>query len=330
MTDRGPDERIVLAIHGGAGVIARETLPADVEAAVRRDLADALTAGGQALLRPGGTSLDGVEQAVRVLEDSPVFNAGRGSVFTRERTIELDAAIMCGQTLRAGALAGVTSLKNPISAARTVMERCEHVLMIGAAADRWCAEHGAEVVPPEYFHTPNRLLELEEKLLAAAKTGSEIEPRTSSIAALTQDHRFGTVGAVALDRAGNLAAGTSTGGRSMKRSGRVGDSPLIGAGTYADNASCAISATGDGEFFIRVCCARTIAALVEYQGLSLQRAGEEVLFRKIQPLGGAGGVIILNRRGEAAFPFSTLGMYRGFLTADGRIDVQIYREDSVP
>jgi beta-aspartyl-peptidase (threonine type) len=313
--------KIIFAIHGGAGVIDRSKLTKEVERDVRADLEKALDKGYE-ILKNNGTSLDAVEAAIRLLEDSPVFNAGRGSAFTRERTIELDASIMCGRTLGAGAVAGVTTIKNPITAARAVMEKSGHVLMTGRGAEKLAAELGLEIVEPKYFHTDSRLRALEEKL---RKDKERNRKQTQN--ATEEDHRYGTVGAVALDSDGNLAAGTSTGGITGKRVGRIGDSPIIGAGTYADNRTCAVSATGDGEYFIRTSCARTIAALIEYKGLSLEEASRTVLFNQIKPLGGEGGVIVLNARGEVAFTFTTEGMYRGYVTEDGMKKVLIYKDE---
>ena len=323
-----PNAKVVFAIHGGAGVIARDKLTAEVERDVRTGLDQALDAG-YAVLKRGGSSLDAVETAIRLMEDSPVFNAGRGSAFTREGTIELDASIMSGRTLGAGAVAAVSRIKNPISVARAVMEKSGHVLLIGDGAEKFATEIGLAMETPEYFKTPSRLKALEEKLRrdrerANTKQDRERVPAKSAEDSVPGDHRYGTVGAVALDQAGNLAAGTSTGGITGKRVGRVGDSPIIGAGTYANNKTCAVSATGDGEYFIRTSCARTIAALVEYKGQSLDEASRTVLFEQIKPLGGNGGVIVLNARGDVAFSFTTEGMYRGYVTEDGAKRVLIY------
>jgi beta-aspartyl-peptidase (threonine type) len=318
--DQNPPPKVIFAIHGGAGVIDRDKLTGEVEREVRADLNKALDAG-YAILKKKGTSLDAVEAAIRLLEDSPVFNAGRGAAFTRERTIELDASIMCGRTLNAGAVASVTTIKNPIAAARAVMEKSGHVLMVSRGAEKFAADAGLEIVEPKYFHTDSRLRALEDKFK------KEKRQRKTTSSETGEDHRYGTVGAVALDSDGNLAAGTSTGGITGKRVGRIGDSPIIGAGTYADNRTCAISATGDGEFFIRTSCARTIAALVDYKRMSLNDASTDVLFKQIKPLGGEGGVIVLNARGEVAFTFTTEGMYRGYITEDGQKKVLIYAEN---
>ena len=292
-----------IAIHGGAGAMTRATLAPERESAVRAALAEALEAGRR-VLAAGGTSLDAVTAAVKILEDSPHFNAGKGAVFTNEGTNELDASIMDGAALRAGAVAGVTTVKNPIEAARAVMERSRHVLLAGKGADRFAKEQGLAIVGPSYFRT-------EERWQQHQRGRGEA--------------KLGTVGAVALDQAGNLAAATSTGGISGKRFGRVGDSPLIGAGTWAENASVAVSATGTGEMFIRAAAAHDIAALVKYKGLSPGQAAREVL-AKVGALGGEGGVIVLDRGGEPVFAFTTEGMYRGHAKGTERAQVRLFRE----
>jgi beta-aspartyl-peptidase (threonine type) len=323
-----PPPKVIFAVHGGAGVIARDKLSAEVERDVRDNLDKALDAG-YAVLKRGASSLDAVEAAIVLMEDAPVFNAGRGAAFTRDKTIELDASVMVGNNRKAGAVAAVSRIKNPILAARGVMERSPHVMLIGPGAEKFAEEIGLKMETPEYFKTPSRLKALEDKL----RTERQRTPRDAgsgdagSQASLYEHHRYGTVGAVALDAQGNLAAGTSTGGISGKRSGRVGDSPIVGAGTYAENSSCAISATGDGEYFIRTSCARTIAALVEYKGMSLAEASRAVLFDQIKPLGGNGGVIVLGPRGEVAFTFTTQGMYRGYVTDEGKKKVLIYNDE---
>jgi beta-aspartyl-peptidase (threonine type) len=328
--NRGP--KVIFAVHGGAGVIARDKLTADVVRDVRAGLQSALDAGYE-IFKRSGSSLDAVEAAIRRMEDAPVFNAGRGAALTRDQTVELDATIMSGKNRQAGAVAAVSRIKNPITAARAVMEKSGHVMIIGEGAEKFAREIGLAMEEPDYFKTPSRLRALEEKLRAkpnrgdpARQTGarSSLEPTPDNP---LQDHRLGTVGAVALDAAGNLAAGTSTGGITGKRIGRVGDSPIIGAGTYADNRTCAISATGDGEYFIRTGCARTIAALIEYKGLSVGDASQAVLFDQIKPLGGEGGVIVLDANGNLSFTFTTSGMYRGYVTENGDKKVLIYADD---
>ena len=297
------DKPYAIAIHGGAGAMTRTSLSPESESAHRAALTEALEAGRR-VLAAGGTSLDAVTTAVRILEDSPHFNAGKGAVFTNEGTNELDASIMDGATLRAGAVAGVTTVKNPIEAARAVMEKSRHVLLAGKGADRFAKEQGLAIVDPSYFRT---------------------EERWRQFRRAKDDGKLGTVGAVALDRSGNLAAATSTGGTAHKRIGRVGDSPLIGAGTWAENDSVAVSATGTGEMFIRTAAAHDIAALVKYKGLAPGRAAAEAL-AKVGALGGQGGVIVLDRSGDAVFSFTTESMYRGFAKNAGKAEVRIFRE----
>jgi beta-aspartyl-peptidase (threonine type) len=336
LADEKPSTKVVLAMHGGAGVFSRERRTPEIERAMRADLESALKTGYQ-VLKGGGSSLDAVEKSIRILEDSPHFNAGKGSALTREKTVELDASIMCGSTLGAGAVAGVTTIRNPITAARAVMEHSGHVLLVGKSADDFAKEQKLDTVDPTYFHTDRRLKDLEDRLQRGdafrARHGCDdraAQPtpadKQSSIDDDSDDHRFGTVGAVAIDSKGHIAAGTSTGGITAKRPGRIGDSPIIGAGTYADDRVCAISATGDGEYFIRATCARTIAALVEYKRLSLKDATDEVLRKRIEPRGGQGGVIVLSPTGELVMDFTTEGMYRGYVTDDGTTRVAIYRE----
>jgi beta-aspartyl-peptidase (threonine type) len=310
--------KAMMVVHGGAGTIRKGSMTAEIEAQYREKLAEALRAG-HAILVAGGSSLDAVEAAIRILEDSPLFNAGKGAVFTHEGRNELDASIMDGKTLKAGAVAGVTIIRNPIRAARAVMDQSKHVMMAGRGAELFATKAGLEIVDPSYFWTERRWKALQQELLEEQKKPAtqpdHIEPE-----------KFGTVGAVALDRHGNLAAGTSTGGMTNKMFGRIGDSPVIGAGTYADNNSCAVSATGDGEYFIRLGVARDIAALMQYRGMAVREAADEVIHRKLTGLGGGGGVIALDRQGNFAMPFNTEGMYRGWIDAEGRVTVEIYRD----
>jgi beta-aspartyl-peptidase (threonine type) len=310
--------KIMLVIHGGAGTITRQNMSAEREREYRAALTQALTIGHGILAR-GGSSLDAVEATIRFMEDSPLFNAGKGAVFTHEGKNELDASIMDGKTRRAGSVAGLTIIKNPISAARAVMEKSKHVMMIGRGAELFATSAGLEVVDPSYFWTERRWKALQEEMLKESKPQAAIP--------VADENRFGTVGAVALDRDGNLAAGTSTGGTTNKRFGRVGDAPIIGAGNYAENESVAVSATGAGEFFIRWTVAYDIAALVKYRGLSVKAAADEVIHKKLTPVKGAeGGVIVLDRHGNFAMPFNTEGMYRGWIGEDGRAEVGIYKE----
>ena len=294
-----------LAIHGGAGVI-----PKTLDAAVKEQYLAALRAAlahGRDLLASGASSLDTVEAILRDFEDDPLFNAGRGAVFTHEGRHELDAAIMDGRTLAAGAVTGVMTVKHPISLARLVMERSPHVLLAGDGAEHFADEQGVERVPNSYFDTDRRRQQLEEALAKErAATGKET----------------GTVGAVALDRAGNLAAATSTGGLTNKRWGRVGDSPIVGAGTYANNATVAISCTGTGELFIRHTVAYDVSALMEYRGLTVEQAADEVIHHKLQP--GDGGLIAVAHDGSIALVFNTEGMFRGAADAGGRFEVAIW------
>jgi L-asparaginase / beta-aspartyl-peptidase len=320
-----------MVIHGGAGTITRASMTPELEAQYRAALQEALQAGHR-ILTEGGTSLDAVEAAVRILEDAPLFNAGRGAVFTSEGRNELDAAIMDGRTLQAGAIAGVTRVKNPISLARLVMERSPHVMMIREGAEVFGREHSVEMVAESYFFTENRwnalrrALEAEGRPMPARPPG--VGGGNDDAAALVDDdadRKFGTVGAVALDRHGNLAAATSTGGMTNKRFGRVGDVPIIGGGTFA-NQRCAVSATGHGEFFIRNVVAHDICARMEYQQITLEQAARDVVMNRLVEQGGEGGVIAMDAAGNWTMPFNSPGMYRGHIAADGRISIAIFRD----
>ncbi len=313
-------KKFMLVIHGGAGTINRKNMTPEREREYRAALEQALRTG-QAVLARGGSSLDAAEATVRFLEDNPLFNAGKGAVFTHEGKNELDAAIMDGKTKKAGSVAGVTIIRNPITAARAVMEKSPHVMMTGRGAELFATKMGLEVVDPSYFWTERRWKALQEELL---KEQSE-KPQASL--AIADENRFGTVGAVALDQSGNLAAATSTGGTTNKMYGRIGDSPIIGAGTYADNETCAVSATGAGEFFIRWTVAYDIAALMKYRGLSVQQAADQVINKTLKAVPGAeGGVIALDAKGNFAMPFNSEGMYRGWIGVDGVPHVDIYRD----
>jgi beta-aspartyl-peptidase (threonine type) len=312
-------KKTMLVIHGGAGTITRQSMSAEAEKQYRDALELALKTG-HAILAKGGSSLDAVEATIRVMEDSPLFNAGKGAVFTHDGKNELDASIMDGRTKGAGSVAGVTIIRNPITAARAVMEKSEHVMMVGRGAELFATQMGLEIVDPSYFWTERRWKGLQQELQ------KEKPQAVLDFAPLDEPKKFGTVGAVALDVHGNLAAGTSTGGMTNKKYGRVGDAPIIGAGTYADNESCAVSATGHGEFFIRWTVAYDIAALMKYRGLSVQQAGDEVIHKKLAPVKGEGGVIILDRNGNFATPFNSEGMYRGHIGTDGVAHVGIYKD----
>jgi beta-aspartyl-peptidase (threonine type) len=312
-------KKIGLVIHGGAGTIERSNMTPERERDYRAGLERALAAGYE-ILKRGRSSLDATEAAVRVLEDDPHFNAGKGSVFTSAGTNEMDAAIMDGKTLAAGAVASLKRIKNPISLARLVMEKSGHVMMDCGGAEAFAKENGIELVDQKYFFTQERWDAL-QKIKAAEKN------RTSGAGkrfVITDQDRHGTVGAVALDQDGNLAAATSTGGTTNKRPGRVGDTPVIGAGTYADNATCAVSATGDGEYFIRATVARDVSALMEYRGMSLKEAAQSAL-DKVAKLGGTGGLIAIDRQGNITLPFNTAGMYRGYIDPNGKFVVEIYK-----
>lgn len=310
-------------IHGGAGTIERSRMTPEREKAYRDKLTEALLAGFK-VLKDGGASLDAVVAAIRLMEDSPLFNAGKGAVFTNAGTNELDSSIMDGKTLKAGAVAGLKRIKNPILLARLVMEQSPHVMMVGEGAEAFAVQKGVELVDPKYFYTEERWQQLQkqkEAEQAPPPKRSKLEREQSPF----EDHKFGTVGAVALDRAGNLGAGTSTGGISNKRFGRVGDSPIIGAGTYANNETCAVSCTGDGEYYIRSVVAHDISAMMQYGGKTVEHAAAAAL-EKVGKIGGTGGLIAIDRAGNFTTPFSTSGMYRGWVGAEGQTHVQIYKD----
>lgn len=296
----------VLVIHGGAGTMSRERMTDEHEQEFRAALNEALEAG-EAILKSGGSSLEAVKEAILIMEDSPLFNAGKGAVFTNKKTVELDASIMDGKTLNAGAIAAVSDIKNPILAAFEVMDHSEHVLLAGDGASLFAKERGLEIVENSYFHTATRLEAVERQIEAE------------------KDSKHGTVGAVALDREGNLAAGTSTGGRSNKKYGRIGDSPIIGAGNYANNMTCAVSGTGHGEYFMRYVVGYDISALMEYQKMSLKEAADLVVHKKLLEAGGEGGIIAVDKDGNVAMPFNTSGMYRGYVKSSGEKEIAIFK-----
>lgn len=319
-TDRKP----VLVIHGGAGTILKASMSAEKEKAYVQSLEFALKKGYE-ILQSGGSSLDAVETVVKMLEDNPLFNAGKGAVFTNEGKIELDAAIMNGKTMAAGSVAGVTSVRNPITAARAVMERSEHVMMIGKGAEKFATEQGLTIVDPSYFYTEERWRSLEEIRKQDSIKVSAFHSGLDNYAAY-KDSKYGTVGAVAVDKKGDLAAATSTGGMTNKKFGRVGDVPIIGAGTYANNATCAISCTGWGEFFIRLVMAKSISDMMEFGKMSLEDAAFEMVMKRLPAMKGNGGLIAVDKNGNIAMPFCTEGMYRGFIDRNGKMEVKIYKE----
>jgi L-asparaginase / beta-aspartyl-peptidase len=311
---KGGNVPIALVIHGGAGTITRESMTPEKEKMYQDALKNALDHGYE-ILEKGGTSMDAVIQVVTLLEDSPLFNAGKGSVFTNEGKNEMDASIMDGKTLEAGAVAGVTTIKNPIKAAYAVMKNSGHVFLNGKGAEEFAETQGLEIVDPGYFFDSTRFEQLQKaKLKEKAFLSEDVI-----------DKKFGTVGCVALDKNGNIAAGTSTGGMTNKKFGRIGDSPVIGAGTYANNATCGISSTGHGEYFLRLAVAHDISAMMEYGHVTLEDAAHEVIMEKLAKLGGTGGVIGLDARGEIIMTFNTEGMYRGYRKQGEDSKVLIYK-----
>jgi beta-aspartyl-peptidase (threonine type) len=317
-----------LVIHGGAGTIDRSKMTPEKEKAYREGLANALKVGWE-VLQAGGSALDATEAAVRSMEDNPLFNAGRGAVFTSAGINEMDASTMEGKTMRAGAVANVHHVKNPVMLARKLLDKAERppgsdprsgpVLLVGEGAEAFAKENGIELVDAKYFFTQERwdsLQRLKAKQAEAAHTGKQY--------IISDDERHGTVGAVAVDRDGNLAASTSTGGMTNKPPGRLGDSPILGAGTWANNATCAVSCTGDGEYFIRAAVAHTVSDLMELRGMTVQQAAEKAL-KRAHDLGGEGGLIAIDKAGNHALPFNSTGMYRGYIDADGKPLVDIYK-----
>ena len=292
---------IAIVVHGGAGTILKKNMSDEKEKKYKSKLEEAIRAGYQ-VLQNGGTSLDAVEQTIIILEDSPLFNAGKGAVFTHDKRNELDASIMDGSNLKAGAVAGVTYIKNPIRAARVVMEKSDHVILAREGAEQFALFQKLDTVSPTYFFT---------------------EKRAKSLKRAKKEEKFGTVGCVALDQNGNIAAGTSTGGMTNKKWGRIGDSPIIGAGTYANNGTCGVSSTGWGEYFIRGVVAHDISAMMEYGGKSLKESVDHVIHQKLTELGGTGGVIALDQKGNIVMEFNTDGMYRAFMTEDS-LSISIY------
>ncbi len=303
-----------LVIHGGAGTILKENMTEDTEMKYILALEFALKTGEE-ILKNGGTSLEAVIQTINTMEDSPLFNAGKGAVFTNAGENELDASIMEGKFLNAGAVAGVETVRNPINAAAAVMSNSEHVMLAGKGAESFAKEHGLEIVDPSYFYTERRWQSLQN--VKNKDLGSVEE---------FKEYKYGTVGAVALDKEGNIVAGTSTGGMTNKKWNRIGDSPVIGAGTYANNKTCGVSCTGHGEFFMRYAVAHDISAAMEYKDLSVEEAGNLVINQKLKKIKGSGGAIILDQDGNVAMPFNSAGMYRGYIKSDGSKEVKIYKD----
>ena len=304
---------IALVIHGGAGTLTPDNITPEREKRYRAKLKEALQAG-YAVLKKGGKSGDAIVAAIQILENSPLFNAGKGAVFNSEGKNELDASFMDGETLQAGAVAGITTIKNPVLAARAVLEHSPHVLLSGKGAETFAAQQGLEVVDPSYFHTKRQ----KKRLKQAQKEGSKSKAAKK---------KYGTVGAVALDKFGHIAAATSTGGLSNKRFGRIGDSPIIGAGTYADDNSCGVSCTGQGEYFIRGVIAYDVAARMQYKGSSVKNAAEHVIQKKLTAMGGLGGLIALDKKGNIAMSFNTPNMLRGWVTTEGEMRVAIFKKE---
>lgn len=318
-----PEPTFGIVIHGGAGTILRKNMTPEKEQEYRAVLAEAIQVGHR-ILKAGGSSQEAVEKTIHVMEDSPLFNAGKGAVLNAEGSIELDASFMRGDNLDAGAISGVKTIKHPISAAIQVMEASPHVMLSGGGADTFAAAQGLEIVAPEYFFTERRINALKRVQEAAAAKETSWTPEERNF---LEHQRYGTVGCVALDLSGNLAAGTSTGGMTNKKWNRIGDAPIIGAGTYANNATCAISATGWGEFFIRSVVAHDISALMEYKGLTIQEAAYEVIHNKVAKLGGDGGVVGIDRNGNPMMEMNTPGMYRAHMDAAGKLEVKIYQDE---
>ncbi len=310
-----------IVIHGGAGTILKENMSDSLEQAYKQKLEEAIRTGHE-ILANGGTAVEAVQRTINVMEDSPLFNSAKGAVFTNEGKNELDASIMDGKTKNAGAVAGVTNIKNPINLAYEVMVNSEHVLLSGKGAEQFAKERGLEIVDPSYFYTERRYQAMEK----ARKREAEKNNQTAFYDPFIKNEKFGTVGCAALDKNGNLAAGTSTGGMSNKKYNRIGDSPIIGAGTYANNKTCAVSSTGWGEFFIRGVVAYDISAMMEYKGMSLQEAASEVIQNKLPEMGGDGGIIAIDHEGNVAMEFNTAGMYRATMNKNGELNIGIYSE----
>ncbi|NOR28312.1 MAG: beta-aspartyl-peptidase [Lutibacter sp.] len=312
-----------IVIHGGAGGIKREYFTHEQQEAYSKKLEEALNAG-YTILENGGISLDAIQAAINVMEDSPLFNAGKGAVYNNEGNQEMDAAIMDGNTLNSGAVAGVNHIKNPILAARIVMDSSKHVLLSGKGAELMAKKYGIEMVDSSYFFTEKRLNQL-KKIQGKEKT--QLDHTAFLIKnELIDDHKYGTVGAVAIDKNGNIAAGTSTGGMTNKKYGRIGDVPIIGAGTYANNLTCGISATGTGEYFMRTVAVHEVSSLIQYKGMTAKEALHEVLFNQIGPLGGEGGMILMDKNGDVSWDFNSTGMFRGYKKSDGDTKIEMFEQ----
>jgi L-asparaginase / beta-aspartyl-peptidase len=313
-------QRISIAIHGGAGTILKEDMSPELEEAYRQGLSDALDAG-YAVLEIGGTAVNAVKAAVVIMEDNPLFNAGKGAVFTKKGVNELDAAIMDGSTLDAGAIAGVRNIRNPVELAEEVMLHSGHVFLSGKGANDFAIKQGIKLEADEYFYSQFRYDQWRE---IRDSDLYQLDHKADKLVGLMKDKKFGTVGAVACDGEGNIAAATSTGGMTNKRFGRIGDSPIIGAGTYANNKTCAISCTGHGEIFIKAVAAYDVSCLMEYKNMSLQQACEEVVMKKLVTMDGQGGLIGMDAKGNATLVFNSSGMYRGLKNSDGENMIAIY------
>jgi len=317
---------IAIAIHGGAGTIEKSRFTPEKEKAYRAKLTEAVEAGYE-VLNKGGSSLDAVTTAINVLENSPFFNAGKGAVYTYDEKHEMDASIMYGKNRQAGAVAGVKHIENPINLARLVMEKSVHVMLSGDGAEEFAQTQGVDLVDNKIFDTEHRYKSLQRSKAKMQKAKQQNKNYQAAHSELDAEYKVGTVGAVALDDEGNISSGTSTGGMTSKRYGRIGDSPVIGAGTFADNNSCAVSATGHGEYFIRYNVAADICARVQYQGKTIAQAGKEVIHDVLMPVGGTGGVIIIDTKGNISLPFNTKGMYRGSKSNSSPTFVGIFREE---
>jgi L-asparaginase / beta-aspartyl-peptidase len=320
-----PVNEFAIIIHGGAGTILKKNMTPEKETAYKAKLEEAIKTGYE-VLKNGGSSGDAVVKTIQIMEESPLFNAGKGAVFTHEETNELDASFMDGKTLNAGAVAGVSTIKSPIEAARTVMTNSDHVMLSGNGASQFAKEQGLEIVDPSYFYTENRFKSL-QRIKDKEKTALDHDDKEAAFYdADIKNSKFGTVGCVALDKNGNITAGTSTGGMTNKRWGRIGDSPIIGSGTYANNKTCGVSSTGWGEYFIRSQVAYDISAQMEYQQKSLKEATKDVIQNKLTKLGGTGGVVALDKNGNMSFEFNTTGMYRASMNDKGDLVIKIYND----